>query len=245
MRYSILTICTRNYRDAYSFSIASWLATRAKNVFIYTDDPTWKSSNRRVQIIPFFPKSADWLINVGRKPTAALDLLDAQPLAENVVFLDIDCYIRHEFGRLFKQDFDFLATQIESHRTKCVSSGVWLFRNSEKARAVLQEWQRVQARNLAQSKGVRPHYTSYSQWAFDEVCRKYERTGEIKVTIVSDQVYNRGITTRDPDWWDSNGIKQPLLGDLERDEVTVLHFQGNEYRSPALVKQVFALWKKQ
>jgi len=38
MRYSIFTICSKNYKDAYNFVIESWLRTKVEKIYVYTDD---------------------------------------------------------------------------------------------------------------------------------------------------------------------------------------------------------------
>jgi len=238
--YHIFTICTKNYRDAYEFSIASWLSKAVEKVYVYTDDATWQSDNERVEIIPHFVESASWLINVGRKPAAALHLLSTQPSLTNIIFLDADCFVRHELGGMFEKKFDFAPTLIE--HADCISSGVWFFRNNATVVAMMERWKKVQRKNKKAGRGMSPHRTSYSQLALDTIVREHMAGGPAKIYLESSRFYNRGISTQDTDWWSPRGIRLPLRGDLERDKVAILHFQGNEYRRPKLLAAVAEAW---
>ena len=70
MGYSIFTLCSENYLDAYHFSIDSWLETKADKITIYTDFDLERKSER-IEVLKYFEPSDDWLVNVGRKVTAA------------------------------------------------------------------------------------------------------------------------------------------------------------------------------
>ncbi len=128
--YSIITLCTKNYRQAYNFVIDSWLRTKAEKIYVYTDDPEWQSSNDRVEIVHCFKYSTDWLENVGKKVFACIDVIKYERTHwHNAIFIDIDCYITAELGNIFNNDFDIAATRVDEPRLD-TSTGFFCFRNN-------------------------------------------------------------------------------------------------------------------
>ena len=166
--YSIFTMCSKNYKDAYDFVIDSWLRTSVKNIYIYTDDPNWKSNNDRIIIINLFNSiSKDWLVNTGRKVIAAKNVITIAE--ERLVFLDIDCYLVKDIGHVFEDyDFDFAVTRLTKPRSN-VSVGVYFFYNTENNRKFFDDWHRHQKLNYEKGRGIVPFQNSYAQTAFSTV----------------------------------------------------------------------------
>ena len=112
--YSIFTVCTNNYQDDNKFTCRSWVATRAAKIFIYTDNPSFPRYSSKVEIVPYFSRNDDWLVNVGRKVIAAQDMVKRSP-TDNMVFLDSDIFLCGDIAEVFNKSFD-IAEQIRPAR---------------------------------------------------------------------------------------------------------------------------------
>ena len=222
VNYSIFTMCSKNYKDAYDFVIDSWLRTSVKNIYIYTDDPNWKSNNDRITIINLFDSiSNDWLVNTGRRVIAAKDFI--KKAGERLVFLDIDCYLIRDIGHVFEDyDFDFAVTRLIRPRID-VSAGVYFFYNTENNRKFFDEWHENQKLNYKRGKGVTAYQGSYAQLAFSNVIRGYHRTESHKVIDLDVDIYNR--KTGKPPQIDST------IKDLKENKIEILHFYARTWRN--------------
>lgn len=187
--YSIITLCTKNYRKAYNFVIDSWLRTDAERIYVYTDDPEWKSNNDRVEIVHYFRPSDDWLLNVGKKVFCCMDSIKRQ-LADNFIFLDIDCYITAELGNLFNPYFDIAATRVDEPRLD-TSTGFFCFRNNEIIKKFFFQWQADQETVRKNRRGIKEGCGAYEQIAFSELIRKMRKNGELQVLSLNADWYNR------------------------------------------------------
>ena len=223
--YCIYTICTKNFRDCFDFSINSWLNnTIAEKIYIYTDDNTWVSKDSRIEIILLFDKCEDWLTSVNYKVIASKDVL-RKPF-EKFVFMDMDCYLLDDLGHVFNQKFDFAVTRLnDPHPDVRVSTGVFFFKNTEKTYQFFIWWEELQKNVWGKEKAC-----SQSQNAFSVLIRKYHKTGEYKVLNLDVDVYNRKITSK---WITS--IKEDLI----QDKIKVLHFYNDAFRDQKCVKELF------
>lgn len=220
--YSIFTLCSKNYRDACDFVIDSWLRTSAKNIYIYTDDPSWKSTNDRIKIIKFFSESTDWLVNVGRKYSIVQDVMKYGD--EALMFLDADCYIVNDIGYLFDEyDFDFAVTRLHRKRI-ATSSGLYLFRNIERNKAFPSDWKREQRLARQRGQGTRPYESSHSQFGFSNVMRGYHSRGTHKIIDLDPLKYQR--KTGKPT------LVEETIRDLKQNKIEILHFYARTWRSP-------------
>ncbi len=220
--YSIFTLCSKNYRDAYDFVIDSWLRTNAKNIYVYTDDPNWKSDNERVKIIKLFDKeSTDWLVNVARKYKVAGNAMKYGD--EALMFLDIDCYIVNDIGYLFdKYDFDFAVTRLLRKRI-AINSGLYLFRNTKHNKRFVSDWAVEQERCYRMGKGRNPYESSHSQFGFSNVIRRYHSQGTHKVIDLDPLRYHR--KTGKPT------LVKATIEDLKQNKIEILHFYARTWRS--------------
>lgn len=205
--YSIITLCTKNYREAYNFVIDSWLRTKAERIYVYTDDSEWKSSNDRIEIVHYFRQSNDWLLNVGRKVNICLaaahtivkelhitlenkEELIPRYVFHNLIFIDIDCYITSELGDVFCSDFDIAATRVDEPRLD-TSTGFFCFRNNSKIKKFFFQWQADQETVRRKRRGVKEWCSAYEQIAFSELIRKMRKKGDLKVLSLNADWYNR------------------------------------------------------
>lgn len=228
VNYSIFTMCSKNYRDAYNFVIDSWLRTSVKNIYVYTDDPDWKSNNDRITIINnlFDSVTDDWLINTGRRVIAAKDVI--KKAEEKLVFLDVDCYLVKDIGHIFEDyDFDFAVTRLTEPRID-VSAGVYFFHNTENNRKFFDEWQESQKLNHKKGTGTTVYGSSYTQQAFSYVIRKYYNTKSHKIINLNAAVYNR--KTGKPSIIDST------IEDLKENKIEILHFYARTWRNEDINK---------
>ncbi len=242
MEYNIFTLCSANYRDAYEFVIDTWLQTKAKHLYIYTDDRNWRATTPRVKIIPYFDLSDDWLVNVGRR-VLCLEDLSKREQNRNLLFLDIDCYVLTDLGHVFDMDYDLSVVRFEPG--KIVSAGVYFAKNTLDVKRFAADWKTAQEHFKRKRKGVVAHQGSYSQYAYDKVVRQYHDEGVCKIGKLSFDEYslkikdvykhrryllNRGI--------DPNKAKQQTLKRVADERTKVLHFYNNSYRNKRLVKEV-------
>lgn len=223
VEYSIFTICTKNYRDAYEFTIDSWLRTSAEEIYIYTDDSTWKSNNDRIKIKKIFEPSKDWLTNVGRK--SLVGQATRKISTECLLFLDIDCYLVNDLGYIFDEhDFDFAVTRFdEGRRRPPISSGIYFFHNTERNRKFFDDWAVDQKKVYKLGRGRTTYGCSYSQISFSNLLKKYSHQKKYKVINLDVLRYNR--KTGKPHQ------KTSVIGGLKRKEIEVLHFYARTWRS--------------
>ena len=228
--YSIFTMCSKNYKDAYDFVIKSWLKSKAKYIYIYTDDPGWKSNNNRIIIINFFDKiTDDWLVNTGRRVIIGKDIIKFNN--NRLVFLDIDCYLLNDIGYVFDEyDFDFAVTRL--HRKNiATSAGVYFFYNTEHNKRFFDDWFEKQNNNYKKRKGVVAYENSYAQRAFSDVLRKYYKEKTHVVIDLDVNKYNR--KTGKPDQTNCT------IEALKKNEVDILHFYARTWRDKKTVNKIF------
>lgn len=189
--YSIITLCTKNYREAYNFVIDSWLRTKAERIYVYTDDSEWKSNNDRIEIVHYFRPSNDWLLNVGKKVFCCIDSIKRRQPVDNFIFLDIDCYIMQEVGSLFDYgyDVDIAATRVDEPRLD-TSTGFFCFRNNDIVKNFFLQWQADQETVRKNRRGVKEGCGAYEQIAFSELLRKRRGSGDLKVLSLNADWYN-------------------------------------------------------
>jgi hypothetical protein len=225
--YSIITLCTKNYREAYNFVIDSWLRTKAERVYVYTDDSEWQSNNDRIEIVHYFRQSNDWLLNVGKKVFCCIDSIKRQSVdTDNFIFLDIDCYITAEIGDLFDQSFDIAATRVDEPKLD-TSTGFFCFRNNIKIKNFFSQWPMDQEAVRKQGRGVKEGCGAYEQIAFSELIRKMRKNRELKVLSMNADWYNRKTRLA--------LINHEALKDSK---LKVLHFYTGSFKDDACIAEV-------
>jgi hypothetical protein len=262
MKYVIFTVCTANYKDAYDFVIDSWLKTDVSKILIYTDDPDWKSSNKRIEIIHLFKEKTDnWLKNTGRRAFATKDVLENKQY-NNVIFLDIDCYLLKDFEHVFWNNFDIGVVRFEDGKN--ISAGMFFIKKNNKTKDFGQAWINEQEKCHLKKRGTspkayyknsplgRPKNSSYAQLGFNDLIRsncdyynilklsfdKYS----LKVTNVHDPVYhkyNKFLTKSQKD----KELKT-IQKKLEKQNICGLHFYNTSYRNKFTVDWIFDIVNK-
>jgi UDP-N-acetylglucosamine pyrophosphorylase len=229
MKYSIFTICTENYRDAYEFVIDSWLNnTKAEKIYIYTDDDKWKISNPRIELVKFLDKSTDWLKIVKTKTTVFKHFLTTYNI-DNSIFVDMDCYIKEDLGHVFENKFDVAVTRLNQKRT-AVSTGIILVKNREKMIPFLDEWNNQQEHLDSKRRKVKERTCSNNQKSFSDLIRKKNRDRKMNVLDLDVDIYNRKAKP--------NRIKDLVKQEKAGKKIKVLHFYNTSYRNKKYVKQV-------
>lgn len=224
--YSIFTLCSKNYRDAYDFVIDTWLKTSAKYIYIYTDDETWKSDNDRIKIIKLFDESDDWLVNVGRKYQVVEDVVKFGD--KSLMFIDIDCYIVNDVGYLFDEnDFDFAVTRLYNLETE-INSGLYFFHNTEHNRTFINDWAMQQEKYYKMGIGVKPYAGSFSQMGFSDTLRRYNAQGTHKIMDLDPRIYHRKVGK--PQQRDS------AIEVIKQKKVEILHFYARTWRNADAVE---------
>lgn len=223
--YSIITLCTKNYRQAYEFVIDSWLRTDVEKIHVYTDDVEWESDNDRIEIIFYFKPCDDWITNVGKKVISCISA-NQLTIADNIIFIDIDCYITAELGDVFNNEFNFAVTRLNEDSLDA-STGIFFFRNNDKARRFFLDWQADQETARKKNRGVKEWCSAYEQIAFSELIRKRRDNGELEVMSLNADWYNRKTRTA--------LIKHDALRDPR---LKVLHFYGASFKDSECIKEV-------
>lgn len=189
MSYTILTFCSENYLDAFKFSIGSWLKTKADKIVIYTDFDL-KFGSKKVEIIKYFEPGNDWIVNVGRKVTAALHYLQHND-TKQIAFLDMDCYVIDDFSEVFEWNYDLAVTRFFSKRADTITSGVWFAHVNKRVIAFMEEWDRMANKYKLQGKGIKPHWPAYEQHAFTDLVRKtYKDKSICEILPLEERIYN-------------------------------------------------------
>jgi hypothetical protein len=221
MSYSIYTICTNNYRDSWELVKQSWLRTSASKIFIYTDDKEWTEKDR-VQVIPLFDVSDDWLVNVGHKVQATRDVLGR--VDRNVVFIDSDCWLNYDPAETFDLSFELAVTRLNNLAT-AVSTGIFFIKDVVFMREFCNKWQALQDDIWLRHPELRERTCSHSQAAFSALCRQYQSSRRILDLPV--EIYNRKV-------------KQSVLTDVlkERDMIKVFHFYNLAFRDKECVRSI-------
>lgn len=223
----IYTLCSRGYRDAYDFVIGSWLKQPVDEVVVFTDFD-FEPEDERVKIRKVFELSDDWLINVGRKVGVCKRIANESDKGEEIIFIDVDCYLNENICGVFELPFDIAVTRLKSSVE--VSSGIFFWRNNNRMNQFFEAWGKIQSIYFLNKYGVGARKTSYSQNAFDTLVRK--KFEYFPKTVLSLDVirYNRKVgPTQMP----------KVLSDIRRGKVKVFHFYNNSYRDAKFVKMVF------
>lgn len=229
VNYSIFTICTENYRDAYNFVISSWLNnTKADKIYIYTDDNEWIVKEPRISLIKILDKSNDWLKIVTNKTIVFKHFLNNTKI-ENSIFIDMDCYIRKDLGHVFEKDFDIAITRLEQLKI-AVSTGVIFVRNKKKIKAFIEDWNNRQILLDSRKRKIKPRTCSNNQKAFSDLIRKFNSSKKLNVLDLDVDIYNKKAKPKRV----NDLIKQEKSGK----RIIVLHFYNNSYRDKSYVKQV-------
>jgi hypothetical protein len=248
MKYTIFTVCTANYKDAYDFVIDSWLKTDVSKIIIYTDDPDWKSSNKRIEIIHFFKEKTDnWIKNTGRRAFATKNILENKQY-NNVIFLDVDCYLLKDFGHVFKNNFDIGVVRFV--KGSIISAGVFFIKKNNKTKDFGQAWINEQEKCYLKKQGHKankghhkPSRSSYAQYGFDNLIRsnKYHNILKLsfdkyslKITNIIDPVYKFNKASKIKH-------KNTMQTKIKKNDIFGLHFYNNSYRNKELVEWIFNL----
>lgn len=254
IKYSIVSVCTYNYKDAFDFVIDSWLRSSAENIYIYTDTDKWKSDNDRVKIINIFNNSNDWVVNVGRKCKAIKHFINNFD-KDNAVLFDIDCYIHKDVADLFEKDFDLAISRIEKGRM--LSSGVIFIKNNERVRKFIDKWDKTQNKFFKYKKFTQKNRGAYDQKALHVITYKAIDDKSVKILPIGYTEYSFKVKNLD-EWlkyankkWSKKEVSKRLSEyktkramNIRTKDVRVLHFYNNSYRDKNTVRTIFSLLEK-
>lgn len=220
MKYSIFSLCTKGYRDAYDFVINSWLNnTNAEKIYIYTNDNDWRSNNKRVKILTFSNDETNWNKIVAFKTDAYIDIYRRN--ITNSVFLDIDCYVFTDIGHVFEKNFDFAVTRLY-YENIAVNSGVVFTKRTEKLVRFYKEWRNLEY-SLNKRNIPKPRTCSNNQKSFSDLIRKKNKTKQMNILDLDAQIYNRKAKPE--------GLNVLLDQIHSGKEIKILHFVNNSYRN--------------
>ena len=220
----IFTICTESYRDAFDFAIDSWTRRDAKKILVYSDSK-WSHIDRRVEIKNVFEKSENWGENICRKAKSGIMSLDED--FENIVFVDMDCFLRADIGHVFDLDFDLAVTRLD--REDNASTGVMFLKNNGRVKDFFQSWQ--DEINSITKFSERHDGIIDDQKTFSKVVEL--KMNDMKILNLDFRKYNRKIS----DTKRSDKQKEDLLNDNS----IILHFYNKSFLNKNNVKEVIGL----
>lgn len=220
MKYLMFGICTENYKDAFEFAIKSWTRQNASKIIIYSDI-TWDYPG--VEIKKVLDKSTNWQKNICLKATCSK--LALQEGYENVVFVDMDCYLRGDLGHVFEKDFDIATTELQ--RKGNISTGCYFMKNTESTNRFIDRWIK-EVDKIGDNYGSRFGTLPKDQVTFSIVA---ENNNDHHLIDLPKSRYNRKIKLV------KRNEKQ--LNDIKNDDSLVLHFYNKSYLSAENISEVF------
>ncbi len=249
-RFSLFTFCSKEYRDALDVMLPSWLeASGAAKIYVYTDFD-YPYDDKRVVIINEIDNILEWLTdklalkNVMRvrdsytneensKPTQVKWLASTgmkayvfqkvmRKRSRNLVYIDVDCYVKGDISHVFDQEFDIATTRMGHSNPKVfVSSGIVFLRNNPDTRRFVKQWQETQEENIENNIGVRAYSASFQQRAYDYVIKNTE----CALLPLEESIYNS-----------NRGNNDRWIQEVTKDQPLVLHFKGRRWRNKQLFK---------
>jgi len=154
--YNIITYCSKNYYPRLLKTINSWIKQKSvKTIYIYTDFSIVKNDILKSDKIIYkklFKQSEEFGENCSRKVKCIFDYFNNSITRDrqndNILFLDIDCFIVKDLSSLFHKDFYIGITVYpeikEKYKTNNVSSGFVAIKNNVKALDFILQWQKHQ-----------------------------------------------------------------------------------------------------
>lgn len=231
--YSLFSVCTGSYRDAYELMIDSWVRTEASSIIIYTDGHPFPVKDK-VQLVPMLKPGTDWFNALEYKAVASKDMVGRG--VDRAVFIDMDCYVVNDVGHIFDSDFDMAITRLAHN----VSAGIFFLRFNERVHRFIEAWlvrqveykkTRVKSQiSHSMQRAVQPRgkcSTLYEQLALELLCKEWKWARKLSVLGLDDKRYNRKI----------NPLRyEKEVFDLSN--IDVLHFYGNCYKVAGFVDRV-------
>jgi len=150
--FNIITYCSKNYHIKLKRTINSWYnQDSVKNIFVYTDFLITQKSNKIIYQ-KLFEGSEDFGENCSRKVQCILhyfnNFITKDKQNDNILFLDIDCFIVKDISNLFDKDFYVGVTVYpeikEKYKTNNISSGFIAIKNNVKSLDLILKWKKKQ-----------------------------------------------------------------------------------------------------
>lgn len=215
-------ICTENYKDAYDFSINSWLRQDADKIIIYSDT-TWETQNPRIEIKKVFSKSNQWNRNICLKAEASI--LALKEGYDNICFIDMDCYLRGNLSHVFNKNFDIAVTELK--RKNNISTGTFFVKNNTNTKLFFSKWLSIikSIKNYKSKNDGIPQ----DQETFSKVVYGFK---DLNIIDLPKHKYNRKISNT------KRNEKQKK--DLKLDDSLVLHFYNKSFKIDSNKNEVFS-----
>jgi len=233
--FEIFAYCSASYLDAYNFVINSWLLPNVTKITIYTDFDL-NPHDKRIEIIPCFKNQTtdNWLIGTGRRLDAIKDYTEKRKNSgQNILFLDIDCYITKDVSHVFSKDFDISITRLfctSSYADSTATAGLWFAKITPNFHMFINDWLYSAAQYKNQGRGVRQHHISYVQYSFTDIARAGLSNNKYKIMPLNERFYNSEHS--DDNKW---------LLCVQKYKPHILHFKGRRFRKKELVSKVLQL----
>jgi len=226
--FEIFAYCSKNYSDAFNFVMPSWSRCESvSKITVYTDW-NYTYSDNKVEIIPMFQNSSDWIVGTGRR----LDVIkkyseDNGVSNKQVLFLDIDCYLVRNVLEVFNYEFDIAISRLnskESHTNQTATAGLWFARLNDGYFNFIDQWFKTASDFKRLGIGLQKYHISYVQYSFTQVAK--QKTNNYDVMPIDENKYNSEHTLENK--WIEKIIKY---------KPSILHYKGRRFRDIDLVKK--------
>tara|TARA_Y100000385_G_scaffold246985_1_gene266684 strand:+ start:2053 stop:2763 length:711 start_codon:yes stop_codon:yes gene_type:complete len=227
MQYDIIAFCSENYRGCYEFSINSWLDTKVRKIFIYTDGWEDVDQDDRVVFVNLTDnKESDWVKNVGHKITCINDYWDRVDSIDDFCFLDVDNYITRDITHIFEHNKTVGLTRI-GMRGKTVSSGNVFLKKTPSTRKFIDDWLKLQEEHKVKGKW-KNNQVAYDQSSIHNLTiEDISGPRQYSITSFSGDIYN-SEDDHNPTWIEKIKHFKPYL----------LHFKANRWKDANLFKRI-------
>jgi hypothetical protein len=230
--FEILAYCSETYKDGLEFVLPSWIRFNSvAKIVVYTD---WKYqyNNSKVEIIPMFPKSNDWIIGSSRRLDAIKHYSEAnRNNVQRLLFMDVDCYMVHDVSEVFNYHFDIAISRLnskEKYANGTATAGLWFARLTPGYFNFIYKWFDAAEEYKQRGIGMIPHQILFDQYSFTDIAKS--ECKDYKVLSINEHIYNSEHSNNSK--WFQNIVKyQPKI----------LHYKGRRFRNNQLVKYTLKL----
>jgi hypothetical protein len=225
---TILSFATKSYLQAYERMIPSWL-DKAEEIVVYTDGHQFPEYPN-VRQIPLAGLGKDNREDAFADKILIIDEYFKDNPAENVAYLDMDCFVFEKFDEVFEHDFDIAGTKwdVLVGGKMRFNAGVIFFKKGEGVRVFIEDWKRKSLELKSKNTYL------YEQTALEELLND-SHTGQklYKMKPLPQNIYNnRGDDNRR---WKAH---------LSKTKAKIIHFKAGRWMDERLIAEMLQSVKK-
>lgn len=234
--FEILAYCSKNYIDAYNFTINSWTKLdTCDKVHLYTD---WQFTpdNPKVEVTKFFTNcNCNWVTGCARRLDVIKDFSEKyKNSGKNIIFMDMDCYMKSDVSEVFDRDFDIAITRLyskEKYTEGTASDSMWFAKMTPGYTEFIDAWVKL-ADEMKYKQDTASRTILYTQYAFNKVARqKIMLSPTCDVLALDEHIYNS----------EHSDLKK-WFHDIVTYHPKILHFKNGRFNDKKLIDFVFRLY---